>query len=176
MIDFKILLVAALGGILLVSISAIAMDKGEVMNKTSKAEFSTDHLTDLQKYVTLEGGTERPFDNEYWDNKAEGIYVDIIDGTPLFSSKDKYKSGTGWPSFTQPLNAEAVTEHEDKKLFMTRVEVKAAKTDSHLGHVFNDGPKEAGGLRYCMNSASLRFVPKEDLEKEGLGEYSALFK
>ncbi len=180
MLDFKILLVAALSGLLLVSVSAIAMDptigRKDEMTTAKKVGFSTDHLTDLQKHVTLEGGTERPFKNEYWDNKAEGIYVDVIDGTPLFSSKDKYESGTGWPSFTKPLAQNVVTEHEDKKLFMTRVEVKATATDSHLGHVFNDGPKEAGGLRYCMNSASLRFVPKDDLEKEGFAEYLALFK
>lgn len=176
MIDLKILLVAALSGVLLVSMSAIAMDKKDDVMIKEKTDFSTDHLTDLQKHVTLEGGTERPFNNEYWDNKADGIYVDIIDGTPLFSSKDKYDSGTGWPSFTKPIQSDAVTEHEDKKLFMTRVEIKAAQTDSHLGHVFNDGPKEAGGLRYCMNSASMRFIPKEELEKEGFGEYLSLFE
>jgi len=141
-----------------------------------KKEFSTDHLTDLQKRVTLKGGTEPPFKNKYWDNKAEGIYVDIIDGTPLYSSTDKYRSGTGWPSFTKPISENAVTEHEDNSLFAKRIEIKSASTDSHLGHVFPDGPKEAGGLRYCMNSASLRFVPKADLEAEGYGEYLKLFE
>lgn len=172
--DLTLLLFSLLAGAVLVSVSAIAMDKSGIMDKT--AEISTDHLTDLQKYVTLEGGTESPFKNAYWDNKEEGVYVDVIDGTPLFSSKDKYKSGTGWPSFTKPIKESAVTEHKDTKLFMTRVEIKAARTDSHLGHVFTDGPKDQGGLRYCMNSASLRFVAKADLEKEGLGEYLPLFE
>jgi peptide-methionine (R)-S-oxide reductase len=147
----------------------------KAMSKENKKEFSTDHLTPLQKKVTMEGGTEPPFKNEYWDNKAEGIYVDIIDGTPLFSSTAKYKSGTGWPSFTKPINDDAVTEHEDNKFFMKRVEIKSASTDSHLGHVFTDGPKEEGGLRYCMNSASMRFVPKAELEAEGYGAYLKLF-
>lgn len=175
----KTLILSALAGLFLIGTSAIAMDnlKDDKMTQhETKKEFSTDHLTDLQKKVTLKGGTERPFDNEYWDNKEEGIYVDIIDGTPLYSSTDKYKSGTGWPSFTKPINKDAVTEHEDNTLFAKRTEIKSSSTDSHLGHVFNDGPKEAGGLRYCMNSASLRFVPKADLEKEGYGEYLKLFE
>ncbi len=158
---------------------AISMDKKLNKDETTMTakpkEFSTDHLTPLQKKVTLKGGTERAFDNEYWDNKAEGIYVDIINGDPLFSSKDKYDSGTGWPSFTRPISENMIEEHQDRKFGMLRTEVKAKTTDSHLGHVFNDGPQEEGGLRYCLNSASLRFVPKADLEAEGYGEYLKLF-
>lgn len=175
----KTAILAAAAGIFLIGGGVYAMDdmKEKVMSEQeTKKEFSTDHLTPLQKKVTLEGGTERPFKNEYWDNKKEGIYVDIIDGTPLFSSTDKFKSGTGWPSFTKPIAPDAVTEHADNSLFMKRTEIKARVTDSHLGHVFPDGPKDAGGLRYCMNSASLRFVAKEDLEKEGYGEYLKLFE
>ncbi len=131
-------------------------------------------LTPLQYRVTQEDGTERPFDNEYWDNKREGIYVDVVSGEPLFSSREKYKSGTGWPSFWAPLEADNLVEKVDKKLFMTRTEVRSKHGDSHLGHVFPDGP-EPTGLRYCMNSASLRFIPVEDLEAEGYGEYSKHF-
>ncbi len=165
-------------GATLVGASAAALsqpNEGSMVKTEMKKEFSTDHLTDLQKRVTLKGGTEPPFKNEYWDNKAEGIYVDIIDGTPLFSSTTKYESGTGWPSFTAPINDSAVTEHEDNGLFMKRTEIKSASTDSHLGHVFNDGPKDQGGLRYCMNSASMKFIPKADLESEGYGDYLKLF-
>lgn len=123
----------------------------------------------------MEGGTERPFQNEYWDHKEEGIYVDVINGEPLFSSTDKFTSGTGWPSFTRPINEHMIDEHRDTKFGMVRTEVKSSATDSHLGHVFNDGPAETGGLRYCINSASMRFVAKADLEKEGYGEYLKLF-
>lgn len=137
--------------------------------------YSTDHLTPLQKKVTLKGGTEPAFKNEYWDNKEDGLYVDIIDGTPLFLSLDKFKSGTGWPSFTKPISPQAVTEHQDNTFFMRRTEVKARQTDSHLGHVFPDGPVDKGGLRYCINSAALRFIPFDQLEAEGYGEYTDLF-
>jgi peptide methionine sulfoxide reductase msrA/msrB len=131
-------------------------------------------LTPLQFEVTQRKGTERPFQNEYWDNKREGIYVDIVSGEPLFSSRDKFESGTGWPSFTKPLEPDNISEKEDRSLFMKRVEVRSSQADSHLGHVFPDGPKPAG-LRYCMNSAAFRFIPKEDLEKEGYGEYLKLY-
>jgi methionine-R-sulfoxide reductase len=132
-------------------------------------------LTSEQYEVTQHEGTEAPFSNAYWDNHEEGIYVDIVSGEPLFSSIDKYDSGTGWPSFVQPIDKGAVTEREDKKLFSTRTEVRSAIGNSHLGHVFSDGPHERGGVRYCMNSASLRFIKKEDLEKEGYAEYMHLF-
>ncbi|MDD5083392.1 MAG: peptide-methionine (R)-S-oxide reductase MsrB [Candidatus Moranbacteria bacterium] len=133
-------------------------------------------LTPLQYKVTQQEGTEPPFNNEYDTNKADGIYVDRISGEPLFSSKDKYDSGTGWPSFVKPIENDDVTLHEDKGLFTTRIEVRSKHADSHLGHVFDDGPKDRGGKRYCMNSAALFFIPKEEMEAKGYSKYLYLFE
>ena len=132
-------------------------------------------LSPLQYRVTQQCGTEPPFDNEYWNNKRDGIYVDVVSGEPLFSSRDKYESGTGWPSFTRPIDESALTTKEDRSLGMSRTEVKGERSGSHLGHVFPDGPGPSG-LRYCINSAALRFVPLEDLEREGYGKYRRLFE
>jgi methionine-R-sulfoxide reductase len=146
----------------------------EDLSAMSKEELKK-KLTPLQYHVTCENGTERAFQNEYWDHHAPGIYVDVISGEPLFASIHKFDSGTGWPSFSQPLKEDAVVEKRDTTHGMVRVEVRSKKADAHLGHVFNDGPKPTG-LRYCMNSASLRFIPREKLAEEGYGEFADLFK
>ncbi|MEV3905251.1 peptide-methionine (R)-S-oxide reductase MsrB [Mycobacterium sp. NPDC050551] len=144
-----------------------------------KNPVAVDALSPEQYQVTQRNGTERPFTGEYWDNHEPGIYVDVVSGEPLFASTDKFESGSGWPSFTRPLDAangaSNVREKRDFSHLMLRTEVRSAHGDSHLGHVFNDGPREAGGLRYCINSASLRFVHLDDLEAEGYGEYRQLF-
>ncbi|MFI7078945.1 peptide-methionine (R)-S-oxide reductase MsrB [Micromonospora sp. NPDC049903] len=128
-------------------------------------------LTPEQYRVTQESATETPFANEYWDTKDPGLYVDVVSGEPLFASVDKYDSGTGWPTFSKPVESGNLVEIPDRSLGVTRTEVRSAHGDSHLGHVFDDGPIETGGLRYCMNSAALRFVPRDDLEREGYGAY-----
>ena len=158
---------------MIVSFPVYAQEAAPMTYKKTAENLSK--LTDEQRYVTQEEGTERAFSNTYWDNHAEGIYVDVVSGEPLFSSTDKFDSGTGWPSFTKPIEGGHVTEHTDKKLFMERTEVRSQGADSHLGHVFPDGPKDKGGLRYCINSASLKFIPKADLEKEGYGQFLPLF-
>lgn len=162
-------------------IQAVAMPKIQKLGKdyadmVNPAGVSTPKLTEMEEYVVLKGGTEPAFKNKYWNHHEEGIYVDVVSGDPLFSSKDKFDSGTGWPSFTKPIEKSKVVDKPDDSLWMTRTEIRSSRADSHLGHVFEDGPKDKGGLRYCINSASLRFVAKADLEKEGYGEYLDLFK
>ncbi|WOO35486.1 peptide-methionine (R)-S-oxide reductase MsrB [Anaerocolumna sp. AGMB13020] len=137
--------------------------------KKADKEFLKENLTSLQYKVVMENGTEPPFQNEYWNNFREGIYVDITTGEPLFTSRDKFESGCGWPSFTKPIDAEVLLEKTDTTHGMHRTEVRSRLGDAHMGHVFTDGPKEMGGLRYCINSAAVRFVPVEEMEKEGYG-------
>ncbi|UOQ85824.1 peptide-methionine (R)-S-oxide reductase MsrB [Gracilibacillus salinarum] len=133
-------------------------------------------LSPVQYHVTQENGTERPFQNEYWNNEQEGLYVDVVSGEPLFSSKDQYDAGCGWPSFTKPLNRHSINENMDTSHGMRRIEVRSDHADSHLGHVFDDGPMDKGGMRYCINSAALRFIPKDQLKNEGLEEFLPLFE
>lgn len=142
--------------------------------KPADAQLKT-KLTAEQYAVTQKEATERPFTNKYWDNKESGLYVDIVSGEPLFTSLDKYDSGCGWPSFTQPVTGTDLVQKKDYKIGAERIEVRSSGADSHLGHVFPDGPKDKGGLRYCINSASLRFIPVKDLEKAGYGAYKKLF-
>ncbi len=145
-------------------------------DRYSKEPEAIAQLTPRQFAVTQESATEPPFDNEFWDSKEAGIYVDVVSGEPLFASTKKFDSGCGWPSFTVPLESGNVVENQDRTHGMIRTEVRSTHGDSHLGHVFTDGPREEGGLRYCINSASLRFVPYDDLEAQGYGEYKRLFE
>ncbi len=154
------------------------LDKSKVKDDVATDIFADpkSQLTKMQCHVTQEDGTEPAFDNAYWNNHEDGIYVDVISGEPLFSSADKFDSGSGWPSFTKPIEKAKIVEKQDNRYGMSRVEVRSSKANSHLGHLFEDGPKDKGGLRYCINSASLRFIPKADLEKEGYDAYLALFQ
>lgn len=145
------------------------------MDEKQKSE-RLKQLTKLQYNVTQKASTEHPFKNEFYDNQAEGIYVDIVSGKPLFSSKDQYDAGCGWPSFTKPIDAKEIIENKDRTHGMVRTEVKSVEADSHLGHVFPDGPLDKGGLRYCINSAALRFIPTNKLEEEGYKEYKQIFE
>jgi peptide-methionine (R)-S-oxide reductase len=147
------------------------ISKDGAMNQNKKDSDVLSSLTPEQYRVTQENGTERPFDNPYWDNDEPGLYVDIVSGEPLFNSVDKFESGCGWPSFTKPVDPEGVSESIDDTHGMVRTEVRSKQADSHLGHVFDDGPADSGGLRYCINSASLRFIPFDELEEEGCGSY-----
>jgi peptide-methionine (R)-S-oxide reductase len=146
-----------------------------VSHEYNKNPAAVDALSPEQYHVTQENGTELPFTGEYCNNHEPGIYVDIVSGEPLFASVNKFDSGSGWPSFTQPIKADSLVERRDRSHSMDRVEVRSADADSHLGHVFPDGPTEAGGLRYCINSASLRFIHRDDLEAQGYGQYLRLF-
>lgn len=158
--------------VLVLTLSASAKEKDYV--KPSDAELRKT-LTPLQYQCTQQAATEKPFDNAYWDNKREGIYVDIVSGEPLFSSTDKYDSGTGWPSFTKPIDESSIVTRPDHELSVERTELRSKKADSHLGHVFDDGPRDKGGKRFCVNSAALKFIPREEMEAKGYGRYLSLF-
>ena len=153
----------------------IAVTQGFSQEKYRMKNYRGEALTPLQYQVTRDNGTEPAFHNAYWDNHHEGIYVDVISGEALFSSADKFNSGTGWPSFVKPIKKNQVIEKRDRSHGMARVEIRSAESDAHLGHVFTDGPQDRGGLRYCINSAALRFISKEKLVEEGYGEYLKLF-
>jgi len=176
----RAILAIVFGALLLLGAVYMLYQKKDTVEGTQETSAENaalrERLTPLQYAVTQEDGTEPPFKNEYWDHKEEGMYVDIVSGEALFSSIDKYDSNTGWPSFTKPIRAGVVREDTDSLLGYERTEVRSAEADSHLGHIFDDGPIDKGGERYCINSAALRFVAKADMEKEGYGEYLALFQ
>ena len=169
-------IILSLAALSLLCAVQISNAQGEETMTYAKTPDAIKKLNAEQKYVTQQDGTEPAFHNEYWNNHADGIYVDVVSGEPLFSSTDKFDSGTGWPSFTKPIDKKFVKENTDYKIGYARTEVRSANADSHLGHVFPDGPKAQGGLRYCVNSASLRFIPKKDLETQGYGQYLKLFE
>ena len=171
-----VVLSLAAGAALILNFTAMASENSTPdPARTAPYKEIIEKLTPLQKQVTQHSGTERPGTSEFEHSKKEGIYVDIVSGKPLFSSLDKFDSGCGWPSFTKPINGTEIVEKKDATLGMIRTEVRSATADSHLGHVFDDGPREKGGLRYCINGASLKFIAKEDLEKAGFGQYTKLF-
>lgn len=172
---FKPLTIFMFGLMVIIIAGGSSSSQNEEASNEKLNQGEEQELTSAQYHVTQEDGTEIAFENEYWDNKRDGIYVDVMSGEPLFSSEDQYNDGSGWPSFTQPLDAKQVEEKNDQSLFIERTEVRSQEADSHLGHVFEDGPEESGGQRYCINSASLNFIPKEDLAKEGYEEHQSLF-